>query len=109
MTKTAEHASKGCANAVRTALVEAKKLIKEASSVEKAAGSMNLCLHTLPEYITDLETLSIDVMIAWGFSFADFDMESYPPGRTWDCTRPAGCFRTRSSPRWRRLGKFSCW
>ena len=85
MTKTAEHASKGCANAVRTALVEAKKLIKEASSVEKAAGSMNLCLHTLPEYITDLETLSIDVMMAVGFSFADFDMESYPPGPDLGC------------------------
>ena len=106
MTKTAEHASEGCANAVRTALAEAKKLIREASSVEKAAGSMNLCLHTLPEYITDLETLSIDVMMAVGFSFADFDMESYPPGPDLGLYKACGVFQDEEHTSLEKVGKF---
>ena len=58
MTEAAEHASEGCADAVRSALYEAKELIKDASSVEEAVGNMNMCVDTVPAYITELETLS---------------------------------------------------
>ena len=81
-------------------------MIKEASSVEKAAGSMNLCLHTLPEYITDLETLSIDVMMAVGFSFADFDMESYPPGPDLGLYKACGVFQDEEHTSLEKVGKF---
>ena len=106
MTKAAEHASKGCANAVRTALAEAKELIKEASSVEEAAGCMNLCLRTLPEYITDLETLSVDVMMAVGFSFADFDMEAYPPGPDLGLHKACGVFQRPGTTPLEKVGNF---
>ena len=80
VTNAAEHASPGCANAVRMTLMEARDQIKEEISVTNAAGKMNLCLHTLPQYITNLDILSVDVMMAVGFSFANYDMDAYPPG-----------------------------
>lgn len=69
MTKTAEHTSEGCADAVRSTLEEAKELIKEASSVKHAVKKMKMCVETVPEYITT-KTLSDDVMMAVAFSFA---------------------------------------
>lgn len=80
VTKAAERTSEGCADAVRSVLEEAAELIKEASSVKEAVKSMNMCVDTVPEYITETKTLSADVMMAVGFSFADYDMGAYPPG-----------------------------
>lgn len=80
VTKTAEQTSKGCAKAVRSALNEANLLIREASSVDEAVKSMNMCTDTVPEYITNVDMLSDDVMMAIGFTFADYDMGAYPPG-----------------------------
>ena len=113
VTEAAEHASEGCADAVRSALYEAKELIKQSSSVKEAVESMNMCVDTVPSYITKLKTLSelshnycfhavalldtprmnvcftvklltqycflslgADVIMAVGFSFANFDMVS---------------------------------
>ena len=80
VTKAADHASPGCADVVRSTLKEAKELINHASSVKEAVKSMKMCPGTVPEYITTLETLSTDVMMAIAFSFADYDMDAYPPG-----------------------------
>ena len=80
VTNVAEQSSPGCANVVRAALLEATEQIKEASSVTMAASKMNLCLSTLPKYITNLDILRVDIMMAVGFSFANLDMDAYPPG-----------------------------
>ncbi len=106
MTKAAERASKGCAEAVRTTLAEAKELIKGESSVEDAAGDMNLCPRTLPGYITELETLSVDVMMAVGFSFADFNMEAYPPGPDLGLNKACGVFRDEGLTPLEKVGSF---
>jgi len=79
VTKAADRLSPGCADAVRVTLEEAKEQIKEFSSVKEAVKSMKMCTDTVPEYITTLKTLSDDVMMAIGFSFADYDMDAYPP------------------------------
>jgi hypothetical protein len=81
VTRTAEQTSKGCEKAVRTALNEANILIRQTSSVKDAAKSLNMCTDTIPEYISDVDTLSDDIMMAIGFTFADYDMEAYPPSK----------------------------
>ena len=80
MTDAAEHSSPGCANAVRTSLEEVKKTIEQATGVKQAIKGMGMCTHTIPDYITELKTLSADTMMAIAFSFADYDMDAYPPG-----------------------------
>ncbi|KAL7432841.1 hypothetical protein ACHAXH_006104 [Discostella pseudostelligera] len=80
VTKAAERLSPGCADAVRTTLHEAKKLIELSPSVHDAVKSMKMCVDSVPEYITNVTILSDDVMMAVGFTFADYDMDAYPPG-----------------------------
>jgi len=79
VTRAAERLSPGCADAVRSALVEAEEAIMASPSVESAVRAMNMCVDSIPEYIHDLDTLRQDVMMAVAFSFADFDMGAYPP------------------------------
>jgi hypothetical protein len=43
-----------------TSLMQARDQIKEEISVTAAAVKMNLCLHTLPQYITNLDILILD-------------------------------------------------
>lgn len=80
VTRAAERESEGCAHAVKTALEEASNEILQASSIEDVATRLKLCLDTIPDYITTLETLKEDLMMAVGFTFADYDMDAYPPG-----------------------------
>ncbi|KAL3757170.1 hypothetical protein ACHAWU_004602 [Discostella pseudostelligera] len=80
VTKAAERLSPGCADTVRTTLREAKKLIELSPSVQDAVKSMKMCVDSVPEYITNVTILSDDVMMAVGFTFADYDMDAYPPG-----------------------------
>jgi len=81
VTAAAEHASAGCAGAVRVALEEAKAQINAAATPEAAARGMHICVGALPAYIKTVKQLSQDVMMAVGFSFANYDMEAYPPGK----------------------------
>ena len=80
MTDAADHAVPGCAHAVRKALYAAKDMIIEQPSIGEAVKSMNMCGHTVPQYIETKHTLSDEIMSAVGFTFADFDSGYYPPG-----------------------------
>jgi len=81
VTAAAERASPGCADAVRAALAEARVEINGAAGPAEAARAANLCVDALPEYIDTAQRLGDDVMMAIGFSFANYDMEAYPPGK----------------------------
>ena len=81
VTKAADRLSPGCSNAVRSSLVAASKKILKATSIADAVQSMNMCIATVPEYIDSLEILKEDVMMAIGFTFADYDMDAYPPSK----------------------------
>ncbi len=72
VTKAAERLSPGCSSAVRDSLEEASKKILKASSIADAVQRMNMCVATVPSYIDSLEVLKEDVMMAVGFTFADY-------------------------------------
>mmetsp|Transcript_24688 Transcript_24688/g.53252 ORF Transcript_24688/g.53252 Transcript_24688/m.53252 type:complete len:407 (+) Transcript_24688:170-1390(+) len=106
VTKAAERSSEGCADAVSSALQEAVEMINEASSVKEAVKSMNMCVDTVPEYITTLKTLSADVMMAIGFSFADFDMGAYPPGPDLGIYKACQVFQKEDSNSLKKVANF---
>ena len=64
---------------ISTTLEEADALIRKMPSVEAAARSMSVCADSVPGYISNVDTLANDVMMAIGFTFADYDMGAYPP------------------------------
>jgi len=106
VTKAAEHASPGCSDVVRSTLEEAKELINQSSSVDEAILSMNMCLDTLPEYITTNEILSQDVMMAVAFSFADYDMDAYPPGPDLGLYKACQVFQDDETTSWEKMANF---
>ena len=106
VTRAAERLSPGCADAVRTALVEAEDAIMASPSVEGAVREMNMCVDSVPEYIHDLDTLRRDVMMAVAFSFADFDMDAYPPSEELGMYRACRVFQDGESTSVQRVADF---
>eukprot|EP00580_Thalassiosira_gravida_P006093 CAMPEP_0201631238 /NCGR_PEP_ID=MMETSP0493-20130528/5284_1 /ASSEMBLY_ACC=CAM_ASM_000838 /TAXON_ID=420259 /ORGANISM="Thalassiosira gravida, Strain GMp14c1" /LENGTH=574 /DNA_ID=CAMNT_0048102541 /DNA_START=159 /DNA_END=1883 /DNA_ORIENTATION=+ len=106
VTKAAEHTSEGCADAVRSTLEEVKELIAEASSVKEAVVDTNMCLDTLPEYITTLKTYSEDLMMAIAFSFANYDMEAYPPSEELGLYKACQVFQNDSTSPMDKVANF---
>jgi len=106
VTKAAERESEGCADAVRNALEEASTEILQASSIQEAAKSMKLCLDTIPGYITTLKTLKEDLMMAIGFTFADYDMDAYPPGPDTSLYKACKFFQSESDEALSKVANF---
>jgi hypothetical protein len=106
VTQAAEHASPGCAKAVRETLEDASKEILKAKSVKDAIKSMNMCADSIPEYIDNLKTLKDDVMMAVGFSFADYDMDAYPPGKDLGIYKGCQVFQHKHHTPLEKVGKF---
>ena len=106
VTKAAERESEGCADAVRSALEEAEAEILRASSIEEAAKRMKLCLDTIPEYITSLKTLKEDLMMAIGFTFADYDMDAYPPGPSTSLYKACKIFQSEEDGAMTKVANF---
>eukprot|EP00804_Cyclotella_cryptica_P001729 CCRYP_009090-RA/>CCRYP_009090-RA protein AED:0.07 eAED:0.07 QI:0/-1/0/1/-1/1/1/0/558 len=81
VTQAAERLSAGCARAVRETLERASVAIMESSSMEDALKSFNMCVDKVPDFIKDLASLNENVMMSVSFSFANFDMDAYPPSK----------------------------
>ena len=82
ITQVAESASPGCANAVRTALIEGQDHILSSSkdsNVKKLASEFGVCADTIPEYIDTVEILSQEIMMVVANHFAENNMGYYPP------------------------------
>lgn len=106
VTDVAEHVLPGCAHAVRKSLSAAKELIVGFSSIEEAVKSMNICVHTVPQYITKKHTLSDEIMSAVGFTFADFDSGFYPPGKELGLYKACQVFMDDKLTPLDKVGKF---
>jgi Serine carboxypeptidase S28 len=79
VTTAAERSSPGCAQAVRTTLVDVIDTIKAAPSLLNAASLMSVCLETLPAYLKDQDMFQEALVQITSFKFADENMENYPP------------------------------
>ncbi|KAL9186197.1 hypothetical protein ACHAXT_005435 [Thalassiosira profunda] len=106
VTKAAERLSPGCAHAVRVTLQEARQLIRKMPAVADALESMNMCVETAPEYITTTKTLSRDVMMAVGFSFADYDMDAYPPSEDLGLYKACRAFQDKKATTMEKVANF---
>ena len=82
VTRTAEQASPGCADAVRTTLAEVDEALRGSSDLHYlgiAHEKLNICRGSIPQYIQSSEVLSEELMMIIGTSFADMNMFNYPP------------------------------
>jgi pimeloyl-ACP methyl ester carboxylesterase len=79
VTTAAEHASPGCPHSVKQTLLDVADEIKAASSLEDAAVRVGICPDSIPKNITQ-ESLGDALVTIASYSFADYDMDYYPPG-----------------------------
>ena len=80
VTKVADIASPGCADAVRETLAEIREAIMDSDDFVKFAHEkLNVCPGTLPHYIKSNKLLSEEAMMIVEYTFADWNMDFYPP------------------------------
>ncbi len=112
VTKVAENALPGCSKAVKAALSKVQDRIDQSQNVEElvaVATEVGICEGSIPDYIfekgcdenvdVDCEdfqttTMANELMMVVGYTFANDNMASYPPGKE---TRTYGACQIFSS------------
>ena len=97
VTNVTDKASPGCAEAVRQTLQDVDEAIRATSNdvdsdnyfKDFAYQHLNMCPGTIPNYITSKDLLSEEAMMIVEYTFADWNMDYYPPnedtGLFWIC------------------------
>jgi hypothetical protein len=80
VTAAAEHASPGCPHSVKQTLFDVTNEAMAASSLQDAAVRLGICPDTIPKDIATPEMLGDELVTMTSYSFADYDMDYYPPG-----------------------------
>lgn len=91
ITAVAEDTLPGCSNAVRSALLQVKDDIAQSQNIEdleSVASEVGICEGSIPDYVFEHDdngfqttTMSNELMMVVGYSFANDNMASYPPGK----------------------------
>ena len=105
VTRTAEEASRGCSSAVRDTLEGAHASILSSDSFLDEAKRMNVCLDHIPEYINSKEIFAQETMLLVGESFADFNMDDYPPGPDTNMAKACFIFQDKSLDNYEKMDK----
>ena len=107
VTKSAERASPGCAQAVRTTLATVDEAIQLSPDMhEMAIKHINICDGSVPEYITTRDMLSKELMQITADRFADMNMFNYPPTNTTQLAQTCQIFQDESMDSFEKLAKF---
>lgn len=108
VTKVAEGAVAGCADAVHDTILAAQdELLSQYTSVEKAAKATGFCAKTFPAYIQDIpKFISETITYLIPAVFADFNMTYYPPGPKAALERACHIFEDSSLPPLARISEF---
>jgi GNAT superfamily N-acetyltransferase len=97
--KSAERASPGCAHAVKTTVTEVDKAIQRSVDFRKFAtktSGLNICSGSIPNYITTNDLFSKEVMQIVADTFADLNMDNYPPSNLTDLAQVCHIFQNES-------------
>jgi Serine carboxypeptidase S28 len=91
ITATADSASPGCADAVRTTLYDAQEDIVESldEQLQDVAVTYGICRGSVPAYIQTTDVLAQELMLIIATHFANGNMDYYPPGPQQDFVK--GC------------------
>jgi pimeloyl-ACP methyl ester carboxylesterase len=80
VTAAAERASPGCVHSVKNTLLDVLDEINQAKTLKQAAAGAGVCPSSIPDDVTTRKMLGSTLVQLASFSFADHDMECYPPG-----------------------------
>lgn len=100
VTDTADQASPGCADAVRTALLAAQDDIihSKDSLLQDVAVKYGICRGSVPHYIETTELFAQELMLIVATHFANGNMDYYPPGPEQDFVKGCLIFQNPDLP-----------
>jgi hypothetical protein len=108
VTQSAERASPGCASAVQQTLTEVDEAIQTSVNFQKFAthkSGLNICSGSIPKYITTNYLFSQEVMQIVANTFADLNMDNYPPSSQTGLAQVCRIFQNESLDSFGRLAK----
>jgi Serine carboxypeptidase S28 len=97
VTASAENSSPGCPTAVRQALNDIDKVVLGAPTLRDAALHVGICENSIPHSIKDQLSLSNRLLDMVSYSFADHNMDAYPPGPDTGLYRVCQVFQDENS------------
>jgi pimeloyl-ACP methyl ester carboxylesterase len=107
VTQVAEQASRGCAGAVKNALMDVtEKLLASKRSVAEVAFDLGVCVATIPDYIMDNEIFQQEIMMVVSTHFAEYNMGYYPPGPDQDLVQGCLIFQDTKSSSEQKVSNF---
>jgi hypothetical protein len=108
VTVEADRAVPGCANGVKQALLDLKDymLDQKHTSIKSLAEDIKVCRHSVPDYITDPETLVQEINLIVASHFADANMFYYPPGPKTILSRVCNIFVNDKLTSLEKIGNF---
>lgn len=106
VTESAEQSSPGCATAVKKTLLDMVDTVDAAASLHEAAKHIGICADRLPAYIKTKDMLRDAVIQITSFSFADYDMNNYPPGPDTGMFQACALFQNDDMDTLETLGAF---
>lgn len=107
VTEVAEKASPGCAESIKATLTDIVSVLEDPSvSFVDVAKQLGICTSVIPEYITTNEIFSQEIMMIAGDSFADLNMDYYPPGNSTTLAQACHIFQNEKLDSYQRLGAF---
>lgn len=81
ITSVAESSSVGCADAVRRTLAAVSVKIQKSDNFVSVASDMGICPSTIPTYIGSGRSFRDELMMIVAYTFANYNMAYYPPGK----------------------------
>jgi Serine carboxypeptidase S28 len=99
VTTTAETASPGCADAVRTTLYDAQEDIIESlnEQLEDVGVTYGICRGSIPSYIQTTTMLAQELMLIIATHFANGNMNYYPPTEQQDFVKGCHIFQNTNT------------
>ena len=105
VTTVAEKSSPGCADSVKSALLNIIDVIaKNVLTLEEAASKLGLCY--LPSYMNDRNTFVNEIMMVVGYTFANYNMGYYPPGNTTQLYNACQIFQNETISFFQKVNQF---
>ena len=97
VTKSADVASPGCADAVKSTLMTVVDDIiqegRDSGKFDDVAARMGICIDTIPAYITSAEMFAQESMMIVEDTFSDANMDFYPPSEETDMAQMCKIFQ----------------
>mmetsp|Transcript_39287 Transcript_39287/g.57798 ORF Transcript_39287/g.57798 Transcript_39287/m.57798 type:complete len:525 (-) Transcript_39287:244-1818(-) len=110
ITESAERVSSGCPAAVKASLMEVVHSLTMVPNnsvlFPKVAAKLGICTGSIPSYIRDNVAFQEEIMMVIGYTFANYNMQNYPPSQDTMLAKSCQLFQDSSLNSFQKVATF---